>query len=266
MSLHDAYDPNTRWGRAFGVVDKTVYSPPLYQHRGQDIRKLNDAGTGSVATQVLSLSAGKITHQYAAAATGREIVVDTGRERGRYEIHCHSAWFPGVGVTLDAGSVVTENATAAQQPGTGWDGPHDHFVISDYPDAAHTPSRPVYDPRPFILSALATVAGDTGRPFTPQPKEDDMTRLIKFDTGTLPNDPTFLIAPGFLYCHADAEEQRVDRYLYDTTIKSLSAADFYRTLKTHGLHGAAGTWGSDPSAWSLPKPGVAYLEAPGSKG
>lgn len=97
-------------------------------------------------------------------------------------------------------------------------------------------------------------------------EEDDMARLIKFDVGILPNDPTFLIAPGFLYCHADAEEQRVDRALYGDRIFSLGADDFARALKTHGLHGATGTWGSDPSTWSLPAPGKAYVEAPGTKG
>lgn len=97
-------------------------------------------------------------------------------------------------------------------------------------------------------------------------EEDTMARLIKFDEGILPNDPTFLIAPGFLYCHNDAEEQRVDKYLYDTGVKSLGALDFYRALRTHGLHGAAGVWGSDPSTWSLPAPGKAYVEAPGTKG
>ncbi|WP_288120888.1 hypothetical protein [Microbacterium sp. 69-7] len=172
MGIAEAYDPDTRWGRAFGVVDRENYSPPLYQHRGQDIRKLEPGGRYSVATDVLSLSVGVVSHQFTARATGREVVVDTGRGRGRYEIHCHSAYFPGVGTRLDAGSTVTRNATAGESPGTGWDAPHDHFVISDYPDAAHTPSRPVYDPRPFILSALAGAAGDTARPFTPE--EDDM--------------------------------------------------------------------------------------------
>lgn len=103
-------------------------------------------------------------------------------------------------------------------------------------------------------------------PATTKSEEDTMARLIKFDEGILPNDPTFLIAPGFLYCHNDAEEQRVDKYLYDTGVKSLGALDFYRALRTHGLHGAAGVWGSDPSTWSLPAPGKAYVEAPGTKG
>lgn len=171
-SIAEAYDPETRWGRAFGVVDRKNYSPPDYKHRGQDIRKLGPGGAYSVVTDVVSLSAGRVSHQYTARATGREIVVDTGRKRGRYEIHCHNAYFPDVGLEVEPGQAMSVNATARQQPGTGWGGPHDHLVISDYPDAAHTPSRPVYDPRDFIRAALASAAGGSAKPL---PEEDDMT-------------------------------------------------------------------------------------------
>jgi hypothetical protein len=170
--LAQYYDPETRWGRAFGVVDRANYSPPLYQHRGQDLRKTDPTGSYSVPTDVVSLSAGRISHLYTATATGREVVVDTGRARGRYEIHCHSAYFPGLGAPVGPGTVITRNATAGERPGTGWTAPHDHFVISDYPDAAHVPSRPVYDPRPFILAALAGPAGGGAQPFDPE--EDDV--------------------------------------------------------------------------------------------
>ena len=186
MSILVAYDPDARWGRAFGVVDYEVYSPPLYMHRGQDIRKLAPGGGYSVVTDVLSLSPGVVSHIYRATATGLEVVVDTGRPfgRGRYEIHCHSAVAASVGTPLEVGSYVCRNAGWGEAPGTGWSGPHDHFVISDFPDAAHTPSRPVYDPRPFILNALSAASGGGGTPLpapvTPEEEEDDMPRTSGF--------------------------------------------------------------------------------------
>lgn len=102
----------------------------------------------------------------------------------------------------------------------------------------------------------------------PQKEEEDsdMPKLIKFDKGVMPNDPTFKLAPGFLYCHQDAEEQRVDRHVYGDAILSLSAEDFYRLVKSSGLIGALGPWGSKPASWPLPKPGKAYIEPAGTKG
>ena len=174
MSIAEAFDPDSRWGRAFGVVDRKNYSPPLYQHRGQDIRKTDPTGSYSVPTDVVSLSSGVVSHVYTARSTGREIVVDTGRRYGRYEIHCHNA--PGHApkeTRVDAGGWLAVNATRSQNPGTGWTAPHDHLVISDYPDAAHTPSRPVYDPRGFIRAALTATAAGGATPFNPE--EEDMT-------------------------------------------------------------------------------------------
>ncbi len=182
MTVEEAYAQG-RWGRAFGwrpaAGQVNPYTISGY-HRGQDIRQMDPSESYSIVSDVLSLSSGVVSHTYNATSTGREIVVDTGRKLGRYEIHCHNA--PGgvaKGTRVEAGAWLARNATAAQQPGTAWSGPHDHFVISDYPDAAHA-NRPVYDPRDFIRTALVTAsaagaaAGGAARPFTPESEEDDM--------------------------------------------------------------------------------------------
>jgi hypothetical protein len=214
MSIIDAYDPDTRWGRAFGVVDRVNYSPPLYQHRGQDIRKTDPTGSYSVPTDVISLSAGVVSHAFTARATGREVVVDTGRARGRYEIHCHCVTPQARGSRVSAGQRIARNATASQNPGTGWTAPHDHLVISDYPDAAHTPSRPVYDPRPFIRAALASTAGGGATPF----QEDDMydaeaeQRLFKrLDEQLATRLEDILVALGAGNARTIPAEQQADR-------------------------------------------------------
>ena len=181
-ALLEAYDPATRWGRPFGYVDWSVYS--LGYHRGQDIRKLHPSGRYSVPTDVVSLSGGRVVRYYTGRVTGREIVIDTGRPKGRYEIHCHTIKRAVLWRRLQPGERAARNATAGEKPGTGWGGPHDHFVISDYPDAAHNVTRPVYDPRPFILEALtAAAAVDPPRPLptpdtpkpqpVPEPEEED---------------------------------------------------------------------------------------------
>ncbi len=182
MTVEEAYAQG-RWGRAFGwrpaAGQVNPYTISGY-HRGQDIRQMDPSESYSIVSDVLSLSSGVVSHTYNSTSTGREIVVDTGRKLGRYEIHCHNA--PGgvaKGTRVEAGAWLARNATAAQQPGTAWSGPHDHFVISDYPDAAHA-NRPVYDPRDFIRTALVTAsaagaaAGGAARPFTPESEEDDM--------------------------------------------------------------------------------------------
>ncbi|WP_424446460.1 hypothetical protein [Microbacterium sp. CH-015] len=176
MSVAEAYGPD-RMGRAFGwrpgPGQPNPYTISGY-HRGQDVRKTDPTGSYSVVTDVVSLSAGVVSHLYTGKSTGREVVVDTGRKVGRYEIHCHNA--PGAvakGARVGAGGWLARNATAKQKPGTAWSAPHDHFMISDYPDAAHE-NRPVYDPRPFIAAALAQTAGGGTTPF-PTPQEDTLS-------------------------------------------------------------------------------------------
>lgn len=203
------YDPDTRWGRAFGVVDRRHYSPPLYQHRGQDIRKLSSDETYSVVTDVVALDGGVVSHTFEKSSTGREIVVDTGRKRGRYEIHCHVVNGVPRGTRVDAGGFLARNANAKQQPGTGWTAPHDHVVISDYPDAAHTPSRPVYDPRPFIRTALAAASIADAKPASANPGVPIV--VTPADT-----EEDFIMAAGVIYTDDSRDKDRRGAVL-DTT-------------------------------------------------
>jgi hypothetical protein len=162
MTLRSYYDPATRWGRDFGYRDQ-IYT--LGYHRGQDIRRTDPTGSYSVVTDIVSLSDGVVSHIFKQPKTGWEVVVDTGRHRGRYEIHGHAMDFVSQGTPITAGvDRIARNAGWGEFTGSSWGGPHDHFVISDHPDAGHNTRRHVYDPRPFILAALAAPAGKPSKP------------------------------------------------------------------------------------------------------
>lgn len=181
-SILEAYGPD-RMGRPYGWRPPAGAPNPYTMtgyHRGQDVRKTNPTGAYSVVTDLVSLSAGVVSHVFQARSTGREIVVDTGRKRGRYEIHCHGAALMRVGKKVASGARLGRSARADENPGTAWSAPHDHFVISDYPDAGHV-NRPTYDPLPFITAALAAApdaaakpAGGGAKPIIIQSEEDDM--------------------------------------------------------------------------------------------
>ncbi|MDD7963299.1 M23 family metallopeptidase [Microbacterium thalli] len=259
-----------RWGREYGWRPEPGEPNPydLGYHIAQDIMG------GSWFGPVPVLRPGVIVQTGRSSKIGGFVTIRADDD-GFHDTYCHlnTSDMPAKQTRVKAGDELPELARSAwigaghDYMGSASTGPHCHFTVTRTIDGAYNPRRGNdIDPRPIILAALSgQAAASTARPFVPE-EDEDMARLIKFDDGILPNNPTFLVAPGYLYCHADAQEQRVDKYLYGTTIKALNADDFYRALKTHGLHGAAGRWGTPPAEWSLPKPGIAYLEAPGSKG
>lgn len=187
-AVRDYYGPD-RWGRGYDYIDWNAY-PTYGRHRALDLRKLSPNGAYSIAVPIVTLTAGTISHLYQYPLTGREIVVDTGRKRGRYEIHSHAADPAPRGTRVAAGGRIGKTATRDEQPGAigvSWFGIHDHFVISDYPDAGHNIDRPRYDPAEFIRTALAAPAGGKGEPIeppkpapVPEEEEDDMApKLIR---------------------------------------------------------------------------------------
>ena len=56
---------------------------------------------------------------------------------------------------VSAGDILGRTAGWGESPGSGWDGPHLHFVVSNRSDGGYNTSRPDYDPNPRIDAALA---------------------------------------------------------------------------------------------------------------
>lgn len=103
--------------------------------------------------------------------------------------------------------------------------------------SVHTDPMPNY-PTDLLLAKVQEKLAPA--PTVPTPdEENDMKVILRKSTGV-----TYSIAPGFIYAHADAQEQRVAKYLDAAgTIYQLSEEDFYRTLKIFGFSTVAGTYG-----------------------
>lgn len=153
-SLQEVY-ADERWGRRYGYPS-SIYATGY--HRGQDIRKQNAAKTASVSHNVLALDKGRVVAVTRKLKIGLTIVIDTGRERGRYESHSHLRGSRvKVGDTVLRGTWIADTDTNRLTAGTSWGGPHDHIVIGNSSDAAWNTARTTFDPRPFIRLARIPV-------------------------------------------------------------------------------------------------------------
>lgn len=200
MSALDTYAPD-RIGYRYGTPD-SAYSKGY--HRGQDVRKLNEAGTASVVTDVEAIDDGVVV--YVGRPNGllaRTVVIDTGRARGRYESHSHMADISvGVGQRVSSGDRLGRNASMGEDHGF-IDGVHDHVTITDRLDGAWVTWLEEYDPLPFMQAAYAratqggnAAASTDARSFNRKnptlQEDDDMAGLIQHkDRGIA------LIAPGY---------------------------------------------------------------------
>lgn len=150
MSAATTYAPD-RIGYRYGTPDR-AYSKGY--HRGQDVRKLNEAGTASVVTDVEAVDDGVVV--YVGRPNGLlawTVVIDTGRARGRYESHSHMADISvGVGQRVSSGDRLGRNASMREDHGF-IDGVHDHVTITDRFDGAWVTWRDEYDPLPFMEAA-----------------------------------------------------------------------------------------------------------------
>lgn len=150
MSALDTYAPD-RIGYRYGTRD-SAYSKGY--HRGQDVRKLNEAGTASVVTDVDAIDDGTVV--YVGRPNGllaRTVVIDTGRARGRYESHSHMADISvGVGQRVSSGDRLGRNASMGEDHGF-IDGVHDHVTITDRFDGAWVTWLGEYDPLPYMEAA-----------------------------------------------------------------------------------------------------------------
>lgn len=156
MSYHQTFwgSPSYR-GRDYGFR-ATVYTRGY--HRGQDIRY--EGRTIAVP----ALLGGTVVRRYYNASTGWNIVLDTGPRFGRYHAygHMYGPALPSMGSYVSTGASLGRVAGWGESPGSAWNGPHLHFLVSDSADAMNNPWSPEYDPRPIISSILASPAGQIG--------------------------------------------------------------------------------------------------------
>ncbi|WP_036321827.1 M23 family metallopeptidase [Microbacterium sp. B24] len=119
-------------------------------HRGEDI-----ANNGQVA-DIPALRSGEVIDSGRSSVIGFWVCIKPDADPSRRDIYCHmfepSAKRSG---RVNAGDIIGRMATWGESPGTGWTGPHLHFVVSDLSDGGHNTSRADFDPRPIITAALA---------------------------------------------------------------------------------------------------------------
>lgn len=245
MSALDTYAPD-RIGYRYGTPD-SAYSKGY--HRGQDVRKLNEAGTASVVTDVEAIDDGVVV--YVGRPNGLlawTVVIDTGRAKGRYESHSHMADISvGVGQRVSSGDRLGRNASMGEDHGF-IDGVHDHVTITDRFDGAWVTWLDEYDPLPFMQAAYAratqggnAAAGTDARSFNRKnptlQEEDDMAGLIQHkDRGIA------LVAPGYFKAVTPEELPiAVDRYgwpkVYDDSQVGAREFDLDVSLAVNGAGG-----------------------------
>uniref|UniRef100_UPI00055C12C7 M23 family metallopeptidase n=1 Tax=Microbacterium sp. B24 TaxID=95616 RepID=UPI00055C12C7 len=119
-------------------------------HRGEDI-----ANNAQVA-DIPALRSGEVIDSGRSSVIGFWVCIKPDADPSRRDIYCHmfepSAKRSG---RVNAGDIIGRMATWGESPGTGWTGPHLHFVVSDLSDGGHNTSRADFDPRPIITAALA---------------------------------------------------------------------------------------------------------------
>jgi hypothetical protein len=179
---------------------------------------------------------------------------------------------PGEGVTLYPGDQVGLVADGSVKlptsdpnfPGTSWDGAHIHATVGPTIDSIY--EGQTFDPLPRIKKALAGWAGSDTTPIPPveEPvkKDNDMPRI--YGDADDPQKRTYLLAPGFIYCHEDGAER--DNDIPDLgPIWWLNNDAFKRKIYGHGFAQIGGTWGDATWRTRLPKPGQAFIEPAGTK-
>lgn len=173
MTADITYAPD-RIGYRYHVPD-TAYEKGY--HRGQDVRERGRRG--SIITDVDAIDDGRVVYVGRPNdLLGLTVVIDTGREQGRYESHSHMAGVVvSVGQQVQSGQRLGRNAAMDENPGMV-DGVHDHITITDAYNGAWMTWMDECDPLPFIQAAYAraiggSTAGGGGTPWQPPVKEWD---------------------------------------------------------------------------------------------
>ena len=129
----------------------TIYTKGY--HRGEDIA--NNGKTSDVP----ALRDGEVIDSGRSDMIGFWTCVKPDEAPDRRDIYCHM-YEPSTKRSgrVTAGDSLGRTATWGENPGSGWSGPHLHFVISNLSDGGHNTNRPDYDPRPVIANCLANAA------------------------------------------------------------------------------------------------------------
>ena len=119
-------------------------------HRGEDI-----ANAGSTA-DVPALHAGEIIDSGRSGVIGHWLCVKPDAYPDKRDIYCHMYEPTSVeSGHVEAGDILGRTAGWGENPGSGWNGPHLHFVVSNLSDGGYNTDREDFDPNPFIDAALA---------------------------------------------------------------------------------------------------------------
>ncbi len=249
MSAATTYAPD-RIGYRYGTPDR-AYSKGY--HRGQDVRKLNEAGTASVVTDVEAIDDGTVVYVGRPNdLLARTVVIDTGRARGRYESHSHMADISvGVGQRVSSGDRLGRNASMNEDHGF-IDGVHDHVTITDRLDGAWVPWVDEYDPLPFMQAAYAratqgsAAAGgaNTFHPTNPvrQSEEDNIMLMIKLKGARA--DHLVAVGEG-IFRHFIGTDP------YDLIMKVSRSADDWQEVHIANLPALLRTYGCDLNIWDF---------------
>lgn len=141
----------SRWRRSnpYGAPGPTSVYTKGY-HRGEDIA--NGGNTADVPT----LRAGEVIDSGRSGVIGHWLCVLPDGAPDERDIYCHM-YEPSTIESghVSAGDILGRTAGWGESPGSGWSGPHLHFVVSNRSDGGYNTSRADYDPNPRIDAALA---------------------------------------------------------------------------------------------------------------
>lgn len=189
---------------------------PFYDsggHRGQDYRR-------AAGQTVVAYEPGTVL--YVGRTAGLGAVVGVANDAGGFAGWAHLANIPvGLGHRVNAGDVIGYVASAAQQPGQLWSGPHIHTTRSNVSALnAALGVRPLVDPDPYISAAKSRPAGTPGKPIDTD--EDNMSKTQYFqasDNGGL----SVSVGKGDWWCRESASAPL--RRLTQPQVESAFAAE-----------------------------------------
>ena len=174
----------SRWRRSnpYGTPGPTSIYTKGY-HRGEDI------ANGGNTADVPALRAGEIIDSGRSGVIGHWLCVQPDGAPDERDIYCHM-YEPSTieSGRVQAGDILGRTAGWGESPGSGWSGPHLHFVVSNRSDGGYNTSRPDYDPNPRINAALAaaTLLGPNERRSTgSRARREATTASEKVDDGYL---------------------------------------------------------------------------------
>ena len=161
------------------------WNPNLYSkgyHRGEDI------ANNTFVANVPALRSGVIVDAGRSSVIGYWVAIKPDNAPNRRDIYCHM-YQPTAKKSgrVKAGEIIGRTAGHGENPGSGWGGPHLHFVISTGSYGGFNTRMPDYDPRPVIKAELAAANKPaTSKPApAPASSSSKTRRTISGSSGTI---------------------------------------------------------------------------------